>query len=110
MSGMRKRSSWLLSCLAIVVASGHWPRCWAQSDLQTAEYKVKAAFLYKFASYIEWPSQVFERPESPIVIGVAGADPLNMTGTILGGTRVPTRRHQRVVYRDGVVVDQQQAG
>jgi len=41
---------------------------------------------------------------------VAGADPLNMTGTILGGTRVPTRRHQRVVYRDGVVVDQQQAG
>jgi len=43
-------------------------------------------------------------------IVVAGADPLNMTGTILGGTRVPTRRHQRVVYRDGVVVDQQQAG
>ncbi len=41
---------------------------------------------------------------------VAGADPLNMTGTILGGTRVPTRRHQRVVYRDGVVVDQQKAG
>jgi ATP-dependent helicase Lhr and Lhr-like helicase len=41
---------------------------------------------------------------------VAGADPLNMTGTILGGTRVPTRRHQRVVYRDGVVVDHLQAG
>jgi ATP-dependent helicase Lhr and Lhr-like helicase len=41
---------------------------------------------------------------------VAGADPLNMTGTILGGTRVPTRRHQRVVYRDGIVVDHLQAG
>jgi len=41
---------------------------------------------------------------------VAGADPLNMTGSILGGTRVPTRRHLRVVYRDGVVVDRLAAG
>jgi ATP-dependent helicase Lhr and Lhr-like helicase len=41
---------------------------------------------------------------------VAGADPLNMTGPIVGGSRVPTRRHQRVVYRDGVVVDRLEAG
>jgi ATP-dependent Lhr-like helicase len=41
---------------------------------------------------------------------VAGADPLNVTGSIMGGTRVPTRRNQRVVFRDGVVVDGLQAG
>jgi len=41
---------------------------------------------------------------------VAGADPLNVTGSILGGARVPTRRHQSVTFRDGVVVDTQQAG
>ena len=41
---------------------------------------------------------------------VAGADPLNMTGSIVGGARVPTRRNQRVVYRDGVVVDRLEAG
>ena len=41
---------------------------------------------------------------------VAGADPLNMTGSIIGGARVPTRRHQRVVYRDGVVVERLEAG
>jgi ATP-dependent helicase Lhr and Lhr-like helicase len=41
---------------------------------------------------------------------VAGADPLNMTGSIIGGARVPTRRNQRVVYRDGVVVDHLEAG
>ena len=40
---------------------------------------------------------------------MAGADPLNMTGSILGGARVPTRRHQ-VAYRDGVVVDHLEAG
>ncbi len=43
-------------------------------------------------------------------VAVAGADPLNMTGSVLGGTRVPTRRHQRVVYRDGIVVDHLEAG
>ena len=41
---------------------------------------------------------------------VAGADPLNVTGSVGGGARVPTRRHQRVTYRDGVVVDDLQAG
>jgi ATP-dependent Lhr-like helicase len=43
-------------------------------------------------------------------VTVAGADPLNMTGAIVGGTRVPTRRHQKVVYRDGVVVERLEAG
>ena len=43
-------------------------------------------------------------------VAVAGADPLNMTGSVLGGARVPTRRHQRVVYRDGIVVDHLEAG
>ncbi len=43
-------------------------------------------------------------------VTVAGADPLNLTGSILGGTRVPTRRNQRVVYRDGTVVDRLEAG
>jgi ATP-dependent helicase Lhr and Lhr-like helicase len=41
---------------------------------------------------------------------VAGADPLNVTGSIVGGTRVPTRRNQRVILRDGVVVDDLRAG
>jgi hypothetical protein len=37
---------------------------------------VKAAFLYRFASYVEWPPQVLPRAESPLVIGVIGADAL----------------------------------
>ncbi len=41
---------------------------------------------------------------------VAGADPLNVTGPIVGGTRIPSRRNQRVTLKDGVVVDDLQAG
>jgi hypothetical protein len=35
---------------------------------------VKAAYLFRFLSFVEWPAASFERPESPIVIGVLGAD------------------------------------
>lgn len=38
--------------------------------------QVKAAYLLKFANYIEWPRKSFETPESPVIIGVIGADRL----------------------------------
>ena len=94
--------------LALAVASGFPPTCLAQSDEQIAEYKVKAAFLYKFASYIEWPAQVFERAESPIVIGVAGADPLSeelaqvVSGRSIGGRPVEVRKLRRGAPLNGL--------
>lgn len=45
----------------------------AQSELVT-EASVKAAFLYKFAGYIEWPPSGFSGPGSPFVIGVMRDD------------------------------------
>jgi len=36
------------------------------------ERRVKAAFLYKFAGYVQWPAESFPRSTTPIVIGVAG--------------------------------------
>jgi hypothetical protein len=33
---------------------------------------------------------------------VAGADPLNLTGALLGGDRIPSVRHRTVRYRNGV--------
>ena len=35
-------------------------------------------------------------------VAVSGADPLNLTGELLGGTRVPAIRYRSVVFRDGV--------
>ncbi len=39
------------------------------------EYDVKAAFIYNFATFVDWPSAAFPRSDSPFVIGVIGADP-----------------------------------
>jgi len=41
---------------------------------------VKAAFLFNFPSYVEWPSQAFAGPAEPLVIGILGDDPF---GTVL---------------------------
>ncbi len=37
-------------------------------------------------------------------LAVAGADPLNLTGSVVPGPRVPAVRHRTVVYRGGVPV------
>ena len=34
--------------------------------------EVKAAFLYNFTRFVEWPSAAFEKPDSPLIIAVAG--------------------------------------
>lgn len=40
------------------------------------EQKVKAAYLYHFCRYFEWPADEFSDPAQPFVIGVFGDDPL----------------------------------
>src|SRR5256885_10604744 len=68
---------WLRACaFSIVVAAGFAGPRLAQADAQADEYRVKAAFLYKFGSYIEWPSRSFARTDSPVAIGVMGANAL----------------------------------
>jgi hypothetical protein len=41
------------------------------------EYQVKAAFLYNFAKFVEWPPQAFKGPSDPITICVLGRNPFN---------------------------------
>jgi len=46
------------------------------ADAGDVEYAVKAAYLYKFAGYVEWPASAFRGADEPLVIGVVGADKL----------------------------------
>jgi YfiR/HmsC-like len=39
------------------------------------EYQVKAAFLFNFAKFVEWPAQTFKSPTDPIAICVLGTNP-----------------------------------
>ena len=41
-----------------------------------SEQQVKAAFLFNFIKFIEWPAGAFPDKNSPIVIGIIGDDPV----------------------------------
>ena len=48
----------------------------SQGQTATAsEYEVKAAFLFHFAQFVEWPTSSFNSPESPLTYCTVGEDP-----------------------------------
>jgi hypothetical protein len=49
--------------------------CPAVADTGAAEYVIKAAYLYKFTPFVEWPASAFASPSSPFYVCVLGADP-----------------------------------
>ena len=71
---------------------------WQALAQGAAEATVKAAFLYKFAGYVEWPAQALAQPDAPLVIGVMGADEVAaeleklLPGRLVNGHRVAARR------------------
>ena len=46
----------------------------AQSS-QPTEYQLKAAFLYNFAQFIDWPPEAFADDKTPFVFGILGDNP-----------------------------------
>ena len=68
----------LLGGLAILTWCAGWSTTAAQAadDARTLEDRVKAAYLYRFAEYVEWPEGVFARRDTPVTIGVLGSDTL----------------------------------
>ena len=57
------------------------------------EYQLKAAFLYNFVKYVEWPPQALPANSPTIIIGVYGKDPFGpalntISGKIVDGKRL----------------------
>jgi hypothetical protein len=48
-----------------------------EGSVVNREYEIKAAYLYQFGHYIQWPDGSFEDDQSPFVIGVLGVDPFH---------------------------------
>ncbi|HEX3982023.1 MAG TPA: hypothetical protein VHW93_12385, partial [Acidimicrobiales bacterium] len=54
-------------------------------------------------------AEVRRQPERAAELAVAGADPLNLTGGVLRGPRVPAIRHRSIRYLGGVPADPEPA-
>jgi hypothetical protein len=76
------RTMLLAMLMALPIGSAN-PRA---QEAAPSEYQVKAAFLYNFAKFVEWPSEAFASDSAPFVIGVLGQSPFgnDLESTIKG--------------------------
>ncbi|UII33179.1 YfiR family protein [Fulvivirga ulvae] len=51
--------------------------CSAQKPIPR-EYQVKAAFLFNFTQFIEWPQNAFSTHDTPFTVGILGEDPFGV--------------------------------
>ncbi len=65
---------------------------------QFTEYEVKAAYVFNFTKFINWPDNTFDNPTSPYVLGIYGNDPFGSVLKKIIGTRKSNRRKWVVKY------------
>jgi preprotein translocase subunit Sec61beta len=68
-----RRWAWKLGAI-IAVLTAALP---CRADAPTREYQVKAAFIYNFTAFVQWPDSAFVSKDSPFVIATVGSDPFN---------------------------------
>ena len=79
------RSPIRLALVATVLLAG-------AGQAQVAESQVKAAFLYNFAKFVEWPANAFKTAKDPITICVLGKNPVeNALDEVVAGKAVEGR-------------------
>jgi len=67
--------------------------------VEAPEYDVKAAYLFNFAQFVQWPPQAFSSPSAPFVIGILGSDPFGgrldriVRGEVVRGHRLAVRHY-----------------
>lgn len=73
------------------------------APMSAPEYSVKAAFLYKFAAFVDWPPGAFAAPASPLNLCIVGYDPFGLTlNRAIEGQRIGARPvvARRLTYAD----------
>jgi hypothetical protein len=87
--------------LSIALASGNSVVA-LSGEPPADEYQVKAAFIYNFAKFIQWPPEAFQDPTQPIGICILGQDPFGrslddtVVGHVIDGRALVVRHIVRV--------------
>jgi len=101
LQALRRAPTLRRSCaltLLVLILSGMFPA----RGQTPKEYQIKAAFLFNFAQFVEWPPASFADANAPICIGVLGDDPFGpvLEQTVQGETinhrKLIIQRSQRV--------------
>lgn len=71
LAAILRRSAPLMLLLSLLLIPGRG----SAQQTQPSEYQVKAAFLFNFAKFVEWPAAAFADAKAPLCIGVLGDNP-----------------------------------
>ncbi len=101
--GIVRFAPWRRRALALLLlcCSGLSPALVRAQAPVPLERQVMAAYLLKFAGFVEWPEKSFAKADSALLIGVVGSDVLAeqlermVAGRSVGGHPVAVRRLQR---------------
>lgn len=96
---MRRRSA--LGTILLLMWSMMAAQPVLAQESAVSEEQLKAAFLYNFVRYIEWPATAFEKETSPITIGVFGNDAFaNTLSTLLKEKKAHNRSFVVKKFKD----------
>jgi hypothetical protein len=95
----------LRAVLVLVLVLCPMPGTATESSLKATEYELKAAFLFNFARFAEWPQP--STRDDALVLGVLGEDPFGpvldetIRGKTVGGRSLTARRISRLADCSG---------
>jgi hypothetical protein len=98
MAALNRTRRWL-AVTAACIAALSWPPAWPAAP--ATEYQVKAAYLFNFGRFVEWPAAAYASPGAPFVIGIFGDDPFGeliddaVRGESLDGHPLVVRRFRK---------------
>jgi hypothetical protein len=96
---------------AMVLVAVAWMAGAGAAAANDLEAEVKAAMLYNFTRFVEWPASAWKDPRAPMVVGVLGSDPFGQVledtlrdKTYGGGRPIVVRRLKSIAEIDGCQV------
>ena len=93
---LRERWKYLLIRIVLCCLAG-------VTQAQSAtEYQVKAAFLFNFAKFVDWPADAFSNPDSPLQICVLGQDPFGHEFELVIADKTVNGHRIEVIHPSGV--------
>jgi len=84
-------------------AGGATPDADAGANAAAREYRIKAAFLYNFAAFVDWPAKAVPDADGAFVIGVLGEDPFGAALDEIAATK--TVGSKPIVVRRFATID-----
>ncbi|MHC4114399.1 MAG: YfiR family protein [Planctomycetota bacterium] len=87
---MKTKTCILILITALLTAL---PPAWGEKDASTVsrEYQLKAAFLYNFLNFVEWPEEKVANSDE-IIIGIIGKDPFGGAFETLKNKKVKNKK------------------